>query len=179
MIRTVNIKGLQVYPIFKNGKSAIEHYAKENKCKWLFNEQCARVDPITIFLRKPKDRFVSGVHTYLEYEKRKHKDLNEELLFEQIQNKQVTNEHFMPQYDWLKQLNKYYHGTVILKTVNDLRNLINNREAPRIPVMVADRRRRIMAIQCDLRHDNEMFNNYVGAHLQLDSLMEKIQNAVS
>jgi hypothetical protein len=179
MIRIVNLKGVSVYPIFKNGKSAIEHYADEHKCKWLFNEQCGRANPITVFLRRPKERFISGVHTYLEYEKRKTSNIDEEELFDLIERKKITNEHFMPQFDWLERLQEYYNGIVILKTVEDLRNLIPNRESPRIPEMDRARRQRISDITYDLKKDHMLYNNYVGAHLPLKLLLGRINHALS
>lgn len=179
MIKIVNIAGTHVYPIFKNGYSAIEHYAEEHRCKWLFNEQCSRANPITVFLRRPKDRFVSGVHTYLEYELRKDSTLNEELVFHKIEKKQITNEHFTQQFRWLEKLNEYYTGIVIVKTVNDLRNLISNRESPVIPELTLARRHRIREIQYDLSHDNLLYNNYVGAHLPLASLLKGVRDALS
>jgi len=179
MIRIVNLKGVRVYPIFKNGKSAIEQYADENKCKWLFNEQCNSANPITVFLRRPKERFISGVHTYLEFEKRKTSNIKEEELFDHIERKKITNKHFMPQFDWLERLQEYYNGIIILKTVGDLRNLIPNRKSPRIPEMGRDRRQRISDITYDLEKDHILYNNYIGSHLPLKLLLEKVNHALS
>jgi len=179
MIRIVNLKGVSVYPIFKNGKSAIEQYADENKCKWLFNEQCNSANPITVFLRRPKERFISGVHTYLEFEKRKTSNIKEEELFDHIERKKITNKHFMPQFDWLERLQEYYNGIIILKTVGDLRNLIPNRKSPRIPEMGRDRRQRISDITYDLEKDHILYNNYIGSHLPLKLLLEKVNHALS
>lgn len=178
MIKVVNIKGVSVYPIFKNGKSAIEHYADEHKCKWLINEQCRRANPITVFLRKPLERFVSGVHTYLEFEKRtKNVDVGKTLL--DIESGHLTNEHFMTQYEWLQQLHAYHKGIIVLKTVNDLLGFIPNREKPRIPEIDFATRDRILAIDYNLKKDDHLYNNYVGAHLPLGLLLERISNEVS
>ena len=193
MIKIVNMKGISVYPIFKNGHSSIVQFAKDNNCKWLLNEQCRRTNPITVFLRKPHERFISGVHTYIEHERRKllvkaytHKNEDKDFVtfdYEPILNKiqqgVITNEHFMPQHTWLKRLHHYYKGIVVLKTVNDLRMMIDNRNGPNIPEMSLARRQRIAKIDVDLREDNILYNKYVGAHIPIDTLMKDIEHVLS
>ncbi len=193
MIKIVKMKGISVYPIFKNGHSSIVRYANDNKCKWLLNERCDRTNPITVFLRKPHERFISGVHTYIEHERRKllveaytRKIQDEDFLtfdyepiLKKIEQGEITNEHFMPQYIWLKKLHQYYNGIVILKTVNDLRMMIDNRDGPNIPDMSRARRQRIAQIDVDLREDNILYNKYIGAHIPLGTLMKQIEHVLS
>ena len=193
MIKIVKMKGISVYPIFKNGHSSIVRYAKDNKCKWLLNEQCDRTNPVTVFLRKPHERFISGVHTYIEHERRKllvkaytRKIQDEDFLtfdyepiLKKIEQGEITNEHFMPQYIWLKKLHQYYNGIVILKTVNDLRMMIDNRDGPNIPDMSRSRRQRIAQIDVDLREDNILYNKYIGAHIPIGTLMKQIEHVLS
>jgi len=192
MIRIVNIKGIYVYPIFKNGHSSIVNYADTNKCKWLLNEQCNSANSITVFLRKPFERFVSGVHTFVEHKRRKllvqvyshNKQEKEflafdcELILKNIDAGKIINEHFMPQYTWLQRLHRYYKGIIILKSVNDLRQLIDNRDGPNIPEMTYDRKQRISKINVDLERDNILYNNYIGAHIPIDKLMKGIEEHV-
>ena len=143
MIRIVNIKDTFVFPIFKNGKSSIEYYAKENNGKWLINEQCKRADCITVFLRNPKERFISGVHSFIEFEKRKKQNLDYDTMLYAIENCEVINEHFLPQYFWLEKLSVYFFGKVVLKTVNDLYDFIPNRDTPGIPKITEEQRNKI------------------------------------
>ena len=193
MIKIVNINGVEVYPIFKNGHSSIVDYAHHNKCRWLFNEQCNRVNPVTVFLRRPFERFVSGVHTFIEHERRKilvevylqkkHKEdfttFDYGPILNDIQNKNIMNEHFMPQFIWLKRLHQYYKGIIVLKTVNDLRMLIPNRDGPNIPPMDYDMRQRISSIDVDLECDNILYNNYIGAHIPINKLIAGVENVLS
>ena len=58
-----------IYPIFKNGKTSLENYAIYNKLKIFKNKEISKFQKIVVFLRDPEERFVSGVHTYLEYKK--------------------------------------------------------------------------------------------------------------
>lgn len=180
MIRIVNIKNTFVFPIFKNGKSSIERYAKENHSKWLLNEQCRRANQITIFLRDPEQRFVSGVHSFIEFEKRKNKDLDYDTMLYAIENYEVVNDHFLPQYFWLKNLSHYFSGQLILKTVADLYQFIPNRDIPRIPPITKEQQNKILKIHFEnLKYDRVLFDEYVAKTLPIDALLEKIKNAVS
>jgi hypothetical protein len=180
MIQIVNIKGTFVLPVFKNGKSSIENYAKENNSTRLINEQCKRADCITVFLRNPKERFVSGVHSFIEFEKRKNKKLDYDTMLYAIENYEVVNEHFLPQYFWLKNLSNYFSGQLILKTVKDLYEFIPNRDAPHIPKITQEQRDKISKIQFEnLKYDRVLFDEYVTRTVAINVLLEDIRNAVS
>ena len=192
MIKTVNINGVEIYPIFKNGHSSIVNYADHNECRWLFNEECGLANPITVFLRRPFERFVSGVHTFIEHERRKmlvgvYSNTQEakkftafdyEPILDGIRKRKIINEHFMPQYTWIKRLHRYFKGVLILKTVNDLRALIPNRDGPNLPPMDQDIRQMISSINPDLAYDNILYNNYIGAHMPIGKLIEGIEKNV-
>jgi hypothetical protein len=180
MIRIVNIKNTFVFPIFKNGKSSIDRYAKENHSKWLLNEQCRRAQQITIFLRDPRQRFVSGVHSFIEFEKRKNKNLDYDTMLYAIENYDVVNEHFLPQYFWLRKLSNYFNGQLILKTVEELYEFIPNRDAPRIPKITQEQKDKISKIHFEnLKYDEVLFREYVGKTLPINELLENIKNALS
>lgn len=180
MIKIVNIKDTFVYPIFKNGKSSIEHYAKKYQSRWLLNEQCRRAKFITVFLRDPKQRFVSGVHSFIEFEKRKNKNLDYDTMLHAIQHYSVTNEHFLSQYHWLENLKKYFSNSLVLKSVDELYNFIPNRDAPRIPQITEEQRNKISRIEFkDLKYDNLLFDGYIGRTIPIDQLLTEIKNALS
>ena len=52
------------YPIFKNGRSSLDTYAKKNNLKILKNKEILNLKKIIVFLREPKERFISGVYTF-------------------------------------------------------------------------------------------------------------------
>jgi hypothetical protein len=116
-----------VYPIFKNGRSSIKKYVKKNNLLLLKNNEILNLKKITIFLRSPKDRFVSGVHTFFYL---KNKQLIDEPTLKKIERFEIVNRHFIPQYLWLLHLHKYFNGIVELKPVSELFNLVPYRDGP-------------------------------------------------
>ena len=180
MIQIVNIKDTFIFPIFKNGKSSIENYANENNSIWLINEQCKRAEYVTVFLRTPKERFVSGVHSFIEFEKRKNKNLDYDTMLYAIENYGVVNKHFLPQYFWLENLSNYFSGQLILKTIADLYGFIPNRDAPRIPKITQEQQSKISKIQFEnLKYDEVLFSEYITRTVPINKLLENIKNAVS
>jgi tRNA(Ile)-lysidine synthase TilS/MesJ len=180
MVRIVEIKGIFVFPIFKNGKSSIEYYAQENNCKWLLDEQCKRAEYVTVFLRNPMGRFISGVHSFIEFERRKNKKLDYDTMLYTIENLRVVNEHFLPQYFWLEKLSKYFKGELVIKSIEDLYNFIPNRNAPAIPKITEEQKNKISKIHYrDLKYDNFLFASCVGLTVPLVDLLKKVKDAVS
>jgi len=180
MVRIVEIKGAFIFPIFKNGKSSIEYYAKENNCEWLFDGQCKRAASITVFLRNPTERFISGVHSFVEFERRKNKKVDYDTMLYAIENLGVVNEHFLPQYFWLENLSKYFQGELVIKSVEDLYAFIPNRNAPAIPKITEEQKNKISKIQYrDLKYDNFLFASCIGLKIPLNELLKKAKDAVS
>ena len=180
MIKIVKIKDQFIYPIFKNGKSSIEMFANSNNCQWLINSQCNRADCVTVFIRQPKDRFISGVHSFIEFERRKNKNLDYETMLYAIQHHRVTNEHFEPQFFWIKKLGKYYNGDLYLQDVEKLLDLIPNRNRPGIPDITTGQKNKIQKIKFnDLIFDNILFDKYLGEKIKIAELIKEIENAVS
>lgn len=180
MIRIVQIKNKFIFPIFKNGKSSIEYYAQTNKCKWFFNEQCKKADLITVYIRHPQNRFISGVHSFIEFEKRKNNLLDYDTMLYAIQNYGVTNKHFEPQFFWIKRLAKYYTGPVRCVDVSWLLNLIPNRDKPGIPDITQEQRNKISNIHLDnFLYDQILFEKYIDTTIEIHKLIEDIENEMS
>lgn len=180
MIKLVEIKDTFIFPIFKNGKSSIEYYAQENNCRWLFEGQCKRAESVTVFLRNPMERFISGVHSFIEFERRKNKKLDYDTMLYVIENLRVTNEHFLPQYFWLEKLNKYFQKELIIKDVEDLYTFIPNRNAPAIPKITEEQKNKISKIQySDIKYDDFLFASCIGLTININDLLKKVKDAVS
>jgi hypothetical protein len=116
-----------VYPIFKNGRSSLTTYGKKNNLLFLKNKEISNCKKITVFLRSPIERFVSGVHTFFYLTNNQLIDTDVLL---KIENFEIINRHFIPQYLWLFHLHKYFNGLIEFKSVLELYNLIPNRDGP-------------------------------------------------
>ncbi len=189
MIKVLELlPGKFVYPIFKNGRSSIEAFAKEKNIKWLINEQLEKLPMITVFLREPQERFVSGVHSFIEFERRKNKDIDYETMLHCIEHHHVVNEHFMPQFFHIKKLMKHYSGMIELRGLGELKEWIPNRNKPAIPDITEAQRQRINKISYpDNLFDALLFERhmykiadiyYVSKKINIRSLVAEIEYAL-
>ena len=115
------------YPIFKNGRSSLKIYANRKKLRFLKNSEILNLKQVTVFLRPPKERFVSGVHTFFYLTNTSH---DYENILKKIESFDILDRHFVPQYVWLLHLHKYFKGTIEVRPVSELYNLIPNRDGP-------------------------------------------------
>lgn len=96
-----------IYPIFKNGSSSISDYTKTNNKKILVNEQIKKLKIIEVVLRNPRDRFISGINTFLWMTKRDYPDLDLKTVLHFAENYLFLNRHYAPQISWLINITKY------------------------------------------------------------------------
>lgn len=113
-----------VFPIFKCGRSSLT--------KSMYSKGWTLVDPadiykistpITIFLRDPRQRFISGVNTFVQHLLAKEKNLDLDTILYFVNNYLFLNRHFCPQFFWLLNLARYA-GTdkpVSLKHLSDIK----------------------------------------------------------
>ena len=116
-----------LYPIFKNGSSSLTTYRKKNNLQLLKNKEISNLKKITVFLRSPKERFVSGVYTF--FYLTNNQSIDKDIL-KKIESFDIVNRHFVPQYIWLLHLHKYFKGIIKFKPVSELYNLIPTRDGP-------------------------------------------------
>ena len=169
--------GEYVYPIFKNGRSSLRQYAQQNKLKVIKNEQLSTIADVTVFLRDPKERFVSGVHTVIEFED----VIDVSGFLKQVEDLNFYNRHFIPQVYWLFHLLKYYKGNVKLLPVEELYNIIPNRDAPVINKLTAERQQQILSIEHEnyIQADQRLIHRYLGKTVELKTIVEEFKYALS
>ena len=78
--------------------------------------------PITIFLRDPRQRFISGVNTFLQHLLSKEKNLDQDTVLYFVNNYLFLNRHFSPQFFWLLNLSRFA-GTDKLLSLNHLSDI--------------------------------------------------------
>ena len=116
--KVVKVKNRYVYPIFKCGSSS---FFKETK-QVIKNARIEKLKTITILIREPKERFMSGVVTYADLVKRLPKDIIKE-----IKANELCNRHFAPQFIWLLQLHMYYKGEVEIRPYTEIKKYTNEK----------------------------------------------------
>lgn len=105
-----------VFPIFKNGSSSLTITALEKKWKYLSTEEIKLInEPITVILRDPKERFISGVNTYIQHLNRDTPGLDTDTILYFINRYLFLNRHYCPQFFWLINLLKYINPTARLR----------------------------------------------------------------
>ena len=169
--------GFVAYPIYKNGRTSLWEYATDNNCKTFINKELAKLNHIIVYLRKPKERFISGVHTYLEFE---NLGPQEDTVLKQIEEMTICDRHFVPQFIWLIHLSKYFKGTVRIDSVSELYQAIPNRGSPPIPEITNKRKQKIKKINSknytDI--DEKIIEKYMCKSIKLETLIKEFYNVL-
>ena len=169
--------GFVAYPIYKNGRTSLWEYATDNNCKTFINEELKTLDHIIVYLRNPFERFISGVHTYLEFE---NLGSQEDTILKQIEEMTICDRHFVPQFIWLIHLSKYFKGTVRIDSVSELYQAIPNRGSPPIPEITNKRKQKIKKINSknytDI--DEKIIEKYMCKSIKLETLIKEFYNVL-
>jgi hypothetical protein len=121
-----------VFPIFKNGSSSLKFVGES-----FFDQEISNItQPITVFLRDPRERFLSGINTYLQHLKRDHADLDTHTILFFVNQYLFLNRHYLPQFFWLVNLARFMHPDIKLefKSIDDIATITTiNTKAGIIP----------------------------------------------
>lgn len=168
------------YPIFKNGSSSLIIYAKKNNLKILENKEICNLKKITIFFRSPEDRLASGIHTFFYLT---NNQINKDVL-KKIENFDIVDRHFAPQYLWLFHLHKYFNGVVEIRPVDELYSLLPNRHGPWTgnsnpwKPMTQEERKKILSIEHKkyVEVDKKIIKKYMKKSVALKTIIKEFKN---
>jgi hypothetical protein len=107
-----------VYPIFKNGSSSL----KAENPTVIINKKIRAISNITVYVRDPFERYVSGVQTYL----RHNPHLDRATALSMIDEYLFLNRHFALQFHWLLNLRRNYDNWLTFRSMDELGNLTEN-----------------------------------------------------
>ena len=107
-----------VYPIFKNGSSSL----KAENPTVIINRKIRAISNITVYVRDPFERYVSGVQTYL----RHNPHLDRATALSMIDEYLFLNRHFALQFHWLLNLRRHYDNWLTFRSMDELGNLTEN-----------------------------------------------------
>jgi hypothetical protein len=96
-----------VYLIQKNGSSSIRKQLDEDHLTLFVNQQIYELDFVDVYIRNSKERYVSGVNTYLQHLKRDYPELDQSTAFWFVKRYQFLNRHYLPQFHWLVNLSRF------------------------------------------------------------------------
>lgn len=115
-----------IYPIMKNGSSNFRHAINSGRKKdWqiLTKDELLNISqPLVTFIRNPKERFISGVNTYVQHLQRDNPSLDFKTILWFVENYLFLNRHYCPQFFWLINLAKNTSPDVCvaLKSMSDI-----------------------------------------------------------
>lgn len=152
-----------------------DHWSK-NKDEIYINNQIKKLNNIHVFIRHPLERFVSGVHSFIEFEKRKFKSLDAQSVCHMIEHCGLENKHFIQQFFYIKDLFKYFKKTITICSVQDLMDIIPERSTPKIPRLTESLKDKIKKIKYPLDKDWFIFKNFIGKQINIEELIMKVEN---
>ena len=101
-----------IYPIFKNGSSSL----KQSGYTVVSPDEYADISEITVFVREPFERYLSGVNTFVQHNPSYH----QETLVHIINENLFLDRHFCLQFHWLVNLQRFTQAPIKLTPVSEL-----------------------------------------------------------
>jgi hypothetical protein len=97
-----------VYPIFKCGRSSLTWKMESRGWTFVPEKDIDKINtPIRIFLREPRERFLSGINTYLQHLAAEGNDLDQHTVLYFVNRYLFLNRHYAPQFFWLLNLARF------------------------------------------------------------------------
>ena len=96
-----------VYLIQKNGNSRLRLQQARDNLAVITNDEIRALDCVDVYIRNPRDRYVSGINTYLQHLQRDYPELDPSTAFWFAKRYKFLNTHYLPQFHWLANLARY------------------------------------------------------------------------
>lgn len=117
---------LYVYPIFKNGSSSLHDTQVIKGWRSIRDHDLAQIsEPITVYVRDPRQRFVSGVNTFLQFCQRDNPALDTNTVLHFVKNYLFLNRHYAPQFYWLINLARYSHAPLQFQPLSAINDIVD------------------------------------------------------
>ena len=122
-----------IYWIQKNGSSSLRKEEQNGAISYR-NHAITSLPTLDIYIRNARSRYVSGVHTYLEFLHRDHPQLDSSTSLWFIKRHKFLNRHFLPQFFWLVNLSRYLapDAQLRIRNLKDLKHATTYMESPKI-----------------------------------------------
>jgi hypothetical protein len=96
-----------VFLVQKNGNSSLRAQQTRDNLAVFTNDEIRALDYVDVYIRNPRDRYVSGVNTYLQHLQRDHPELDPATAFWFAKRYKFLNTHYLPQFHWCANLARY------------------------------------------------------------------------
>jgi len=107
-----------VYLIQKNGNSSLRIQQTRDNLAVFTNDRVQVLDYVDVYIRNPRDRYVSGVNTYLQHLQRDHPELDLSTAFWFAKRYKFLNTHYLPQFYLLANLSRYLRSDAKIRFRN-------------------------------------------------------------
>jgi len=123
-----------VYLIQKNGTSSLQNLQEKYNLSSRSNEQIRQLDFVDVYIRDARDRYTSGVNTYLQHLKRDHPELDQSTAFWFAKQYKFLNRHYLPQFHWLLNLSRYLspHTKIRIRDFKDFGFIVEDHDRANI-----------------------------------------------
>jgi len=170
-----------IYPIFKNGSTAIYQTQENMGYKSLVNEQIQKINNVDIFLRNPTERIISGLETYLWWNAKDRPWLDRTTIVSQLAEGIITDRHCLPQLHWIFNLARFLKPTaqIHLHRVEMLVHYAGRQIAPEKNPLTEEERQQVLSsihLQTMLKFDKFMLENMTGSGWTIKQLLEAFLN---
>jgi hypothetical protein len=163
----VSVNDHTVYPIFRVGSTSLFDSAD----KKFTNKEISQLENITVLLRDPEERFVSGLNKYCWQHA-----LDVDAVWNQVAKGNLIDRHFAPQYIWLVHLGVFYKGKVSLRPFSEIDQITDQHF-----ISVKDRNRKkqqVPAPKSFVNVDKRLFK-YLNKEIVLPDLLKEFKDGLS
>lgn len=120
-----------VFLIFKNASSSIRMECERQSGKQYNASDVKQVSSIDVYLREPKQRYISGVNTFLQNLLKENSNLDKDTILFFVRNFHFLNRHYLPQFHWLLNLNSLNpHCSLTLHDISDVAKITDYYDQP-------------------------------------------------
>jgi len=166
---------LFVFEIFKNASSSLAKTAANTNGRVFVNEEIYELNNITIFVRQPVDRFVSGVQTVCYNIKKKYPELDENTIMFFLENYLFLDRHILPQFHWLLNLQRFANPNAIysIRTFEEIEKISAEQETPLKTYLKVDveKNKNNLYLQLDT-----VLYNLNGRNLKFNEIVDILKN---
>lgn len=106
-----------VFPIYKNGSSSLYESGFQSVT------DISNISQVDVFVRDPYERFLSGVHSYLEYTLNEDPKVDRYTALKFINEYLFLNRHYVPQFHWLLNLQRFNRGKIQLLPISQINKI--------------------------------------------------------